>query len=431
MAIRPLILVCMNELNFDLVSDYSSDGSLPNLERIRQAAVRTTSEDKYDLLEPWIQWASVYSGLSASDHGVYRLGDVVGSSIPQIFEDLEALGLSVGAISPMNAANRLRKPAYFIPDPWTQTQPDDSAVARRLTRAVSQVVNDNAKARISVESALTLGLALLQFARLSNYPLYGRLGYGAATSRKWEKPILFDLFLADLHHWLFKDKKPDFSSLFLNAGAHIQHHYLFNARRFRGTQKNPRWYIQEKEDPFHEVLKVYDRIAGDIMSMENVAAFFVTGLTQKPYEETTFYWRLKDHADFLRALGVDFEAVHPRMTRDFLVVFQNSEKARRGECILRSVQVADDGVSLFEEIDNRGDSLFVTLTYPHNITAEMRFSKGSDDFGLLLPSVAFVAIKNGHHDGLGFFYAHPADEQPREIGHVKNIRQIILSYFQN
>ena len=33
--------------------------------------------------------------------------------------------------------------------------------------------------------------------------------------------------------------QPDFSNLFLNSGAHIQHHYLFNSKAYVGDIKNP------------------------------------------------------------------------------------------------------------------------------------------------------------------------------------------------
>lgn len=52
-----------------------------------------------------------------SEHGIFRLGDIVGSRGPQIFEQIEHAGYRVGAISPMNAENRLDFPAFFIPDP--------------------------------------------------------------------------------------------------------------------------------------------------------------------------------------------------------------------------------------------------------------------------------------------------------------------------
>lgn len=40
----------------------------------------------------------------------------------QIFEVLVKSGLSVGAISPFNADNRLTNSKFFIPDPWAQTK---------------------------------------------------------------------------------------------------------------------------------------------------------------------------------------------------------------------------------------------------------------------------------------------------------------------
>ena len=43
--------------------------------------------------------------------------------------------------------------------------------------------------------------------------------------------------------------KPDFSNLFLNSGAHIQHHYLFNSKAYLGNIKNPEWYCPKDYDP--------------------------------------------------------------------------------------------------------------------------------------------------------------------------------------
>ena len=64
--------------------------------------------------------------LKQSGHKIFRLGDVVASDALQIFEEVEQAGFKVGAVSPMNAVNRLSAPAYFIPDPWTDTPSDRS-----------------------------------------------------------------------------------------------------------------------------------------------------------------------------------------------------------------------------------------------------------------------------------------------------------------
>ena len=107
--------------------------------------IYTHAEAPYENLEPWIQWPSVHTGLTYEEHKIFRLGDIVHSTAPQLFEILEQHGVCVGAISAMNADNRLKSPAYFIPDPWTKTPTDGSFYSGLLSKAVAQTVNDNAQ----------------------------------------------------------------------------------------------------------------------------------------------------------------------------------------------------------------------------------------------------------------------------------------------
>ena len=89
-------------------------------------------------------------------------------------------------------------------------------------------------------------------------------------------------------------KDLDFSHLFLNGIAHIQHHYLLNSKLNYSTKiKNPKWYIGENEDPFFEILIYYDRIIDDYFSDKNREIVIATGLTQVPYDRVKFYYRLK------------------------------------------------------------------------------------------------------------------------------------------
>jgi hypothetical protein len=190
---------------------------LTNLGRLLGKSLRSTSaETRYVDLEPWIQWVSVHSGLAGPAHGIFRLGDIVHSSVPQFFEQLESTGLRVGAVSPMNAANRLKAPAYFVPDPWTHTPTDSSPGSRRLWEALSQVVNDNASGRLTARSAATLLQALLRHANPRHYGLYLSLGRRALKS-SWCRALLLDLFLHDMHMRLYRQHRPDLSVLFLKA----------------------------------------------------------------------------------------------------------------------------------------------------------------------------------------------------------------------
>jgi hypothetical protein len=431
---KRLILLELNEINFDVVEKYLTKDSarFPSLKKLLTGArIRTSCEKQYKELEPWIQWVSVHTNKTYAEHGVFRLGDIVGSGVPQIFEQLEQAGYKVGAISAMNAENRLKKPAYFLPDPWTQTRSDSSWWSRSLGQAVSQAVNDNAQARITLKSALLVTLGLLRFAQIRHYQRYLSL-IVASRHKSWLKPLVLDLLLHDLHWTMFNNKRPNFSTLFLNAGAHIQHHYFFNAEPIRNysKNKNPSWYVGEDQDPLADVLGLYDMIVGEYFSRTDTDVVLATGLAQKPYERVKFYYRLKSHANFLSELGIYFSEVLPRMTRDFLITFENDSHALLAQDILASISVSDGDVPLFGEIDNRGKSLFVTLTYPLEITASTYYFVGDRRLSLL-PEVSFVAIKNGMHqeEGFAFFTPGIAPYAPIDNAHVSKLGSTIKDFF--
>ena len=129
---KNIVLLELNEINFDAVSFYIERGKcLPGFKKlIEKGIVITEAESKYENLEPWVQWPSVHTGKTFEEHSVFRLGDFVNSSDEQFFEKVESAGFSVGAVSPMNASNKLKNPAYFIPDPWTKTPCDGSFLAK-------------------------------------------------------------------------------------------------------------------------------------------------------------------------------------------------------------------------------------------------------------------------------------------------------------
>jgi hypothetical protein len=433
-VIKPLIFVELNEINFDMVSQYINTNllTLPSLKKVLDGYfIRTSCEKQYHLLEPWIQWTSVHTGLSFSEHNIFRLGDIVKSGIIQMFERLESNGLSVGAISPMNAENNMTSPAYFIPDPWTKTSPDDSFWSSLLASLLSQAVNDNAQSKLSFKSLIFILLGLVRFAKIKHYPIYLKL---ALSSRRapWRKALFLDLFLHDIHLSFLRNKKPDFSTLFLNSGAHIQHHYFFNAEPLKRecSLRNPVWYVKEHLDPIAELLVLYDLMVGEYLEL-STELIIATGLSQRPYNRIEYYYRLKNHENFLNLIGINFKKVLPRMTRDFLIEFDSEISAQIAHDKLLSIRTIDDNVLLFGEIDNRGSSLFVTLTYPDEINEKNKI-RGRDHSEILLAEhVVFVAIKNGMHqeEGFSFFSEKISKFAPKNKAHVKCLCDSIMDYF--
>lgn len=408
-----LLLLELNEVNFEMVDAYASDGLLPNFRKLfeNHGYCETTSETKYENLEPWIQWVTAHTGLTFEQHGVFRLGDIVDHHHEQIWERLERRhGIKTGALSPMNATNRCENSAFFLPDPWTNTDAHASAPAKRLYEAVRAMVNQNSHASLSLPIATALAEGVLRFASPSDYPTYLQQ-LTKSLNEPWRRALILDQLLTDLFRGLVTRTKPGFASLFLNAAAHIQHHYFFDSDMYRGEHKNPAWYAASANDPLLAVYFLYDRFIGKLRkTFPRTRIMLATALHQVPYPDVAHYWRLRNHEEFLRRHEVEFRAVEPRMSRDFLIECENPDQADSAARKLASATDAN-GTALFQ-LDVRGESIFATLAYAGPIQENFPWQiDGMPKIGFD-EDVAFVAIKNGEHDGAGYF----ADTGEQHLG---------------
>lgn len=423
-----LILLELNEINFDYVKKYIQNGvSLPAFSKIiDDGLIETSSEEVYENIEPWIQWPSVHIGKTYEDHKVFRLGDIVNFRHEQIFEKIESKGYKVGAVSPMNAANNLKNPEYFIPDPWTDTNPSRGFVIKSFSDALKQSVNDNSKGKLTLKTLIALVLSFLIHVRISKK--FDLIKYALSCIKDpWKKSIFLDMFIYEVHRSLFKKNNPDFSTLFLNGGAHIQHHYFLNSSVIDKNISNPDWYINYKKDPLRELLIQYDKILDDLVNDNDVELILATGLSQVPYDRVKFYYRLFDHTKFLDALGVNYTYVQPRMTRDFLIGFSSNDEKARTLNVLKNLKNNKEEL-LFTKIEDRNCELFVTFTYPKEINKN-DFIDFNNKKIFLKDQTVFVAIKNGMHSQKGFSYFSKGikEFEIKQNDHVSSIHQSILN----
>lgn len=427
-----VFLLEINEVNFEQVLSYAERGELKNLATLigQHGLYTTRSEQHYEQLEPWIQWVTAHTGLTLAEHGIYRLGDIAGREIDQIWEVLERQGITVGAISPMNASNRCVSPAFFMPDPWTTTTITGDGLAQ-LYRPIAAAVNGNADAMMTPGMAVQLLAGLARYAKPASYCGYIADVAGAARKRPWRKAMLLDRLLADVFISKVTATRPGFASLFLNAGAHIQHHYLFNSSVYDGNQRNPGWYISPDADPVLDVYKLYDDVVGRIVrKFPDSRIMLATGLHQDPHGELTLYWRLRDHAAFLGKAGVPHTRVEARMSRDFVVYCDDAAQALQAQRHLETL-TGRDGRPLFW-VDNRDDSLFVELIWSDDIDQNFVYLRDGQPVTGLREDVTFVAIKNGQHNGIGYFVdtglraqdarQFPLAELPTRVADACNVR---------
>ena len=420
---KKLLLIQLNEINFELIKKYSKNINFNffNKDFLKKISI-TDSEKNYELLEPWIQWVSVYTGKTAEQHKIFRLGDVEKYNGKSFFNTIENLKKSVGVVCSMNLKNTLNKPKYFFSDPWTNTSSGPSKTIKFITKTISKVVNLNSHKSMPIALYFKIFVILLISFRIKNIFLYLKLIIN--FKKKWNKALLLDLMLHDLHLGLLNKHRTDFSAIFLNAGAHIQHHYFFNSSQYINKDiNNPEWYIERKYDPVLEMIIFYDQILSEYKKLNDYEIVLATGLSQVPYDRIKYYYRFKDHSNFLKNLNINFDKVVPRMTRDFLVSFKNNvEKTQAIDKLNQINEINKEKIFSFEI---RNDSIFVTLCIQKEIGDKDTIKIDNNNKILIKDHVVFVALKNGMHDKKGYFYS----SFNSDIKNITEINKEVINFF--
>lgn len=427
MAHKPLLFIALNELNFDLISKYVEHDAerFPGFAKLLNfPSIKTNSEDSYKLLEPWIQWASVYTGREYGKHKIFRLGEIRKYKGELIFEAIESMGYRVGCISPINAENRTKNYGYFIPDPWTHTSPDKSWWSKNLHHSIKFLVQNNAERRINFRSVYIILFAIIYFFKINTISLYIKY-LSLFITRGWYRSLLLDLLLSDIEITLRKSRKIDFSFIFFNAGAHIQHHHLLESKHINNEDQNILGV-----DPIEDMLSLYDKIILRYLKDKSINFIVATGLSQTPFLHKKYYYRLKNHKDFLTQIGFEPISVRVGMSRDFFAKYRDESSAVAAHDII--IKLGINGVPLFGDLQVTGNELFASLNYPH----EFKINDNINIKGIrinMVENTVFISIKNGGHskEGFAFFSSEIAHLMPKNNAHVKFLNRTIYEYFSS
>jgi hypothetical protein len=151
------------------------------------------------------------------------------------------------------------------------------------------------------------------------------------------------------------------------------------------------------------VYTLYDRIIASILeALPDTRLLIATGLSQQPNHQLIHYYRPKDHLALMRQLGLSgMLEVQPRMSRDFLIVFDNPRDAAAAQQRLEGF-VAPDGERIFS-VENRGKTLFCMLCYTRSIDQDFAITNGQLTLRRFDEHVAHVSIENAIHRQTGYF----------------------------
>lgn len=421
---KRVIQIELNELSKEVIDQLVAKNKLPAFNRINSQwlYLRTTSEDDYEKLEPWIQWVTAHTGKTYDEHQIFRLSDVHKLQHEQVWETLSKSGIQSGIIGSMNIIRRNTDGGTFFPDPWAiynETYPEP---LRPLWDLISTRVQGHATKKITfgdikkgLQACLSLGLSPAIYWKMAKQILSQKMN----AKNKWKLACVFDEFLAEIFIRVLRKTEYGFYTLFLNAIAHYQHHYwrAFDIKPFKPEIKYDD--INEDDDPIMHGYEVYDRILKrifkEIKNDPDTLIIIVSALSQVPYtakdhEGGMNYYRLNDHKAFAQTIGLsgnDFK-IFPLMSRDWQIQYSNEAARQHAIAILSGLTVK--GTTLFNIRENTPGFIFVETAYTKGIDPNDHIQTTDGNHVVKFKEVfTNIAIKSGHHSGIGNLWISDPD----------------------
>ena len=397
-----MLIIQWNEANFDIIKNYKDDSKLQNLfttiEDLNE--IKTYSEPLYENLEPWIQWVSFYTGEPFSSHNVFHLGDYKNVKESDLFNQMTKQGKKVGLFGSMNHPGGAQFHRY-IPDAWSDKNSDYSTSSRCAQKVIATLVNNNSEFKSPVRIIPHLLVMFFSTSGFKKYNVIMRAIISLINRDRAKLSSLFDFFFLMFAVTQHKRQKLDISSIFLNAFAHVQHHYMLSSKFVDGS--NPDWYISKDEDPILSSLRIYDEIFA-WLAKSKIEKSIITGLSQQPFRTPEIYWRFKNHEAILNKLIPFKVKCQPRMTRDMHLILEDEAEAKTVLDILSQATVKNNrGMkNAFGHIDRNKNTVFCSFLYNgENDDAILSAGKVSIN---LKNEISFVAIKNAGHIQQGWCY---------------------------
>jgi hypothetical protein len=443
---KPLILIEFNELTPHLMFSFMKSGHLPNFQRLYdQSEVFTTdAEEEGEDLNPWVQWVTVHSGLSAAEHGIHRLSEGHTLQSKAVWDILSDEGYRVWVCGSMNA--RYDKPlrGFLLPDPWsaglTPFPPREFSDYYDFVRNQVQEHTNTSQGvsklgavrflRFMATHGLSAGSIVETLRQLSSE----RFGTG-----RWKRASLMDRFQFDVFQHYFSKHRPHFSTFFVNSTAHYQHSYW---RHMDPDSYTVRPSEAEQREYGGAILYGYqkmDELIGRFMKLAGAdgTLFFCTGLSQQPYlkAETTggrHYFRLVSSRVLKDKIGIQdpFEA-SPVMSDQMLLRFADDEACARAEQVLRSYKLLDSEVFYCQRTDN---TMMVQCQCTTSVASDAELRQADSDRRVPFFDVFYSmdVIKSGYHHPDGMLWVRrPTREHVvhAERTPIKTIASMALEHF--
>jgi hypothetical protein len=433
-----MIVLEFNELCSELISGFMARGLLPGFSALHQRSTVYTTDagEKPPNLDPWIQWPSVHSGMTFSQHRIVNLGDGCTLREKCIAELLSDAGVPVGVFGSMNMNYRNLR-GYFLPDPWHKVGTAFPAALQPYYEIISKQVQ---------ESSRSDALALSDVTRLGWFLVRNGLTVGSAKAAArqlleerrdggitWRRASLMDDLQYDVFRCLNRRHQVSFATFFCNSTAHYQHYY------WRSMQ--PESFQHGAPDGEHASLATaiqhgyqsMDRlIQRALHDYADAVIVLSTALSQRPWDTTKCTYRPRKFESLLSFAGIRAESVvvKPVMAEQFYLDFVSAEAARQAEEALRALFLEDRRLMY---VSREGDqTLFCGCDITEAQLFDRQVTRRPDGASKAFNELFYIihTVRSGRHDPLGSFWlGNGHHEVVAEPIAITDIAPTILEHF--
>ena len=361
---RKVLLLEFNEINWAVIDRLIADRGarfLPNFVRLREegAWALQSAVERPPLLDPWVTWVTLHTGVSPAVHGASVLEqDAETISAKRTWQYVAEAGRSVGVFGSISAYPPAPLRGFMVPGPFApsdDTFPTSLQPVQAINRRYTQAHNKTSKAPSAVEGLrigaklMRLGLRPSTCVRVAAQLVRERISPHA----RWRRVSLQPLLNFDFFEKLYKQERPDFATWHSNHAAHYMHHYWRAWDDSKFTNKSPPGEREKYGEAVPFGYRVCDELLGRAFGLidDDTVLVVASSMGQQPYvsekyDQGKIVVRLKSMDSLLELLGKDGvqEAV-PTMVPQWNLVVPDATRRQSIQRRLEGVRRVVAGIS--------------------------------------------------------------------------------------
>jgi predicted AlkP superfamily phosphohydrolase/phosphomutase len=373
---RRVLFLEFNELTYTIIDRLIDAGKLPNFAKLKREGTWAAPEaiERPPLLDPWITWVTVHTGVDAAQHGAYVLEqDSSTIRAKRSWHYVMDAGKSVGVFGSISAYPPRPVPGFMIPGPFApsnETYPPYVSPVQALNRKYTQVHQKNEQEDTVFDmikrgvDLVSLGLKPSTVARIAKQLAQERF----APHLKYRRVCLQPYINFDFFQVLYERYKPDFATWHTNHCAHYMHHYW---RAWDDSQFLSPASPEEKKhygDAIEFGYGVADDLLGKFMKLidDDTVLVLATSLGQQPYVKDMYKdgklaVRFKSFSRFLELVGADGATdLVPTMIPQWNVRYRDADKRAKAISLIEGVRCVGGTHERGLAVEQVGDMLTIT-----------------------------------------------------------------------